>query len=98
MISANFAEAPSRPNTPEICEIASVFPGINKSQGLNSAIIGGRMKSFDQQIDGAYRSVLGQSYDTVKTKYGNKSNPSAQSASNPNDVDAIVNEFYNRNR
>lgn len=46
-------------------EIANVFPGINKSQGLNKAIISGRMKAFDSTIDGAYRTVLGSSYDEL---------------------------------
>ena len=47
-------------------DIASVFPGINKSQGLNEAIIGGRMKAFDSVIDGSYRTALGSSYDKLK--------------------------------
>ena len=48
-------------------DIASIFPGINKSQGLNTAILAGRAKAFDSTIDSTYRSVLGKSYDELKT-------------------------------
>lgn len=48
-------------------DIASIFPGINKTQGLNTAIIDSRMKAFDSTIDGAYRTVLGGTYDKIKT-------------------------------
>lgn len=48
-------------------DIASIFPGINKSQGLNTAILSGRMKAFDSTIDASYRSVLGSTYDALKT-------------------------------
>ena len=47
-------------------DIASIFPGINKSQGLNTAILAGRAKAFDSTIDSTYRSVLGKSYDELK--------------------------------
>ena len=47
-------------------DIASIFPGINKTQGLNEAIIKGRMAAFDSTIDGAYKSALGNSYETLK--------------------------------
>lgn len=47
-------------------DIASVFPGINKTQGLNSAILNGRMKAFDSVIDGSYRTALGGAYDNLK--------------------------------
>lgn len=47
-------------------DIASIFPGINKSQGLNKAIIDGRIKSFDSQIDSAYTNTLGSSYKELK--------------------------------
>lgn len=50
----------------EGADIASIFPGINKTSGLNQAIIDGRMKAFDQTIDGTYRNVLGNSYDQLK--------------------------------
>ena len=48
-------------------DIATIFPGINKSQGLNTAILEGRAKAFDSTIDSTYRSVLGKSYDELKT-------------------------------
>lgn len=47
-------------------DIASIFPGINKSEGLNTAILNGRTKAFDSTIDSTYRSVLGKSYDELK--------------------------------
>lgn len=50
----------------EGADIASIFPGINKSEGLNDAIIKGRMKSFESSIDEQYRTVLGDSYDLIK--------------------------------
>jgi len=47
-------------------DIASIFPGINKTQGLNEAILSGRMKAFETTIDSTYRNTLGTSYDDVK--------------------------------
>ena len=48
-------------------DIASIFPGINKTQGLNEAILSGRMKAFESTIDGAYEGVLGQkTYQSMK--------------------------------
>jgi hypothetical protein len=47
-------------------DISSIFPGINKTQSLNDAIIKGRTKLFDSSIDGIYRSVLGTTYDSLK--------------------------------
>lgn len=47
-------------------DIASIFPGINKSEGLNNAIINGRKKLFDSTIDAAYRSSIGSAYDSLK--------------------------------
>lgn len=48
-------------------EIATVFPSINKSQGLNNATINGRLKSFDSVIDSNYGNVLGQdTYNSLK--------------------------------
>lgn len=54
-------------STQEGADIASIFPGINKSSGLNAAILNGRMKAFDSTIDGTYRSALGSAYDKLKT-------------------------------
>jgi len=48
-------------------DIASIFPGINKTEGLNQAIINGRMKAFDSSIDGAYVGVLGNAYNQLKS-------------------------------
>ena len=48
-------------------DIASIFPGINKSQGLNQAILSGRMKAFNTTIDAKYRNTLGKTYDSLKT-------------------------------
>lgn len=55
-------------------EISSVFPGINKSEGLNKAIIEGRVKAFDSTIDSTYRNTLGTVYDQIK-----KTQPATQS-------------------
>lgn len=52
----------------EGAQIASVFPGIDNTKGLNDAIIQGRMKAFDSVIDNAYRGVLGSSYDKLKAQ------------------------------
>ncbi len=51
----------------EGAEMASIFPGINKTEGLNKAIISGRMQAFDSTIDSTYRSVLGDTYDQLKS-------------------------------
>lgn len=47
-------------------DIASIFPGINKSSGLNNAIVNGRLQAFDTTIDQKYRNTLGGAYDTLK--------------------------------
>lgn len=47
-------------------DIAKIFPGINKTEGLNTAILNGRMKAFDSTIDSTYGTVLGKSYDELK--------------------------------
>lgn len=61
----------------EGADIASIFPGINNSQGLNTARLSGRMKAFDATIDGAYKSVLGDSYDALKTNQVAPNQPKA---------------------
>jgi hypothetical protein len=48
-------------------DIASIFPGINKTQGLNDAILAGRKKAFEDTIDSTYRGVLGDGYDALKS-------------------------------
>lgn len=47
-------------------EISSVFPGIDKTQGLNEAILAGRLNAFDSTIDNTYETVLGKAYDQLK--------------------------------
>lgn len=47
-------------------DIRSIFPGIDKSQSLNTAILKGRSLLFDSVIDSNYRSVLGPTYDKLK--------------------------------
>jgi hypothetical protein len=47
-------------------DIRSIFPGIDKSQSLNTAILKGRSLLFDSVIDSNYRSVLGSTYDKLK--------------------------------
>jgi hypothetical protein len=50
-------------------EIASIFPGINNSKGLNEARIAGRLRAFDTTIDAAYENTLGKdAYAAVKGK------------------------------
>lgn len=49
-------------------DITSVFPGINKSSGLNQAIIDGKRRAYDSQIDNTYRNTLGSVYDELKPK------------------------------
>lgn len=48
-------------------DISSIFPGINKSESLNRAILSGRNTLFDSVIDSTYRSALGSNYDKLKT-------------------------------
>jgi len=47
-------------------DIAAIFPGIDKSEGLNSAIINGRKQAFKSTIDASYRSILGSAYDKIQ--------------------------------
>lgn len=56
-------------------DIASIFPGINKSAGLNQAIISGRIKALNSSIDGVYESALGPTaYNQVVQYSGGKGN------------------------
>lgn len=48
-------------------QISAIFPGINKSNGLNNAIIQGRLTADASLIDGIYRTTLGPAYDQLKT-------------------------------
>ena len=62
----------------EDARIENVFPGINKTEGLNKARTDALIKSFDTRIDSAYRNTIGSSYD--KLKEANKSVPDIQKA------------------
>lgn len=56
----------------EGADINRIFPGINKTQGLNEAILKGRMSAFDSTIDSVYRTTLGTStYDNLKKAESN---------------------------
>jgi len=50
----------------EWADIASIFPGINKSSGLNKALIDAQKAALENDIDTAYRNTLWGSYDTIK--------------------------------
>lgn len=61
-------------------EIGTVFPGINKSEGLNQSIISGRLKSFDSTINGTYEATLGKStYQGVVAASGGKAGADSKS-------------------
>ena len=61
-------------------EISKVFPGINKTEGLNKAITDGRLKAFNSTIDSTYKTVLGDTYEGLKkTEELPVSNPFSQS-------------------
>lgn len=71
-------------------DIASIFPGINKSEGLNKAVIAGRLQSFDTTIDSMYTNTLGNSYSSLKNATQTSSTPSTTSNSNLSDEDAYA--------
>lgn len=49
-------------------DIASVFPGINKTEGLNTAIVNQRVLGFNSAIDSYYKTAMGQkAVDYLKT-------------------------------
>jgi len=53
----------------EDSDISSIFPGINKSEGLNNAILKSRLEVFDNQIDSTYSNALGSNaYSVIKTE------------------------------
>ncbi len=72
-------------------DIASIFPGINKTQGLNEAIINGRVKAFNSTIDGTYRSTLGSAYDKLKSL----ENSTSISKGSLSDKDFVAKAFEN---
>ena len=47
-------------------DIASIFPGINKTETLNKAILNARSTLFDSVIDASYSTALGPAYDKLK--------------------------------
>lgn len=71
-------------------DIQNIFPGINKSETLNNAILNGRARLFDSVIDSTYRTALGSEYDVIK-------NISRQSQFNvsPTSNGIDLNQFFN---
>lgn len=53
-------------STQEGQDIQSIFPGINKGEELNTAILKGRETLFNSVIDATYRTALGSAYDELK--------------------------------
>lgn len=49
-------------------DIASIFPGINKGEILNSTIVKARLKTINSDIDSAYKNTLGSAYETLKSQ------------------------------
>jgi len=56
-------------------DIASIFPGINKGELLNSTIVKARLKTLDSDIDSLYTNALGSGYTQLKSLQ-NESPPS----------------------
>ena len=52
-------------------DISSVFPGINKSEWLNRAVLDARLQTFDPVIDSYYRNTLWPIYDELKSDSSN---------------------------
>ena len=71
-------------------DIADIFPGINKTQGLNQDIIRGRMLSFEQIIDSTYKNTLGSVYDELKKQQSSVIEKVNQSDEN---IDSIAKKF-----
>lgn len=65
--------------------IAAIFPGINKTSGLNQAIIKGRMRAFESVVDESYGQVLGQdTYQQLKQMEQRKQQASAAKGTQSN--------------
>ena len=47
-------------------EMKSVFPSITNTQGLNDVITQARINSLKDEVDSAYRLVLGSAYDSLQ--------------------------------
>lgn len=61
----------------EGADIASVFPGITKTEGLNDAIVKARIMGFDSAVDSYYKTAMGQkALDYIK-QAGNGQSTSA---------------------
>lgn len=56
-------------------EMKSVFPSISNTKGLNDVITKSRLNALQNDIDTAYRTVLGPAYDSLKSQ--NVSNSSS---------------------
>lgn len=63
----------------EGAEIASIFPGINKTEGLNRAIIDGRKTFMSDFVDARYKNAIGPVYETLKEQY----RPDTQTSEQP---------------
>ncbi len=46
-------------------QISAIFPGINKTHGLNDAIIQGRLQADQDTINGFYGAILGKGYEAL---------------------------------
>lgn len=75
----------------EGADIASIFPAINKSSGLNKAIIDGRLKAFNTTIDSAYRTAIGSGYDEVKKAEQEQNDPYKDFRSQLQEGEILVN-------
>lgn len=71
----------------EGADINTIFPGINKSKGLNDAILKGRESAFNSTIDSTYRATLGSSYDSLKKGEASGQPPTTTQSGKSFDVD-----------
>ncbi len=59
--------------------ISYIFPGINKSEGLNTAILGGRQRALDELVNASYDKVLGDGvYQQLVQQYSGVNKPSGK--------------------
>jgi hypothetical protein len=68
----------------EGADIASIFPGINKTKSLNDAIFAGRDRAFDDAIDSAYETVLGSAYGKLVKAQGASTSSGTKTGTLPN--------------
>lgn len=64
-------------------DIASIFPGITNGQILNSIITQSRITSLENDINSAYRSVLGTTYDSILNAQTGGSEPQPTNQNDP---------------